>query len=77
GMQPMTDEAIIAANPDLILVMTHGLESAGGVDGLLAAGYHGITIVDLSHEALAVAQRRLGDLAATVEWRADDVLTAS
>lgn len=37
GMQPMTDEAIIAANPDLILVMTDGLESAGGIDGLLAA----------------------------------------
>lgn len=35
GMQPMTDEAIVAANPDLILVMTHGIESAGGVDGLL------------------------------------------
>lgn len=35
GLQPMTDEAIIAANPDLILVMTHGLESAGGVDALL------------------------------------------
>ena len=37
GLQPMTDEAIIAANPDLILVMTAGLESAGGIDGLLAA----------------------------------------
>jgi iron complex transport system substrate-binding protein len=37
GMQPMTDEAIIAANPDLILVMTDGIESAGGIDGLLAA----------------------------------------
>jgi iron complex transport system substrate-binding protein len=37
GMQPMTDEAIIAANPDLILVMTDGLASAGGVGGLLAA----------------------------------------
>jgi iron complex transport system substrate-binding protein len=36
GMQPMTDEALIAANPDLILVMTDGLASAGGVDGLLA-----------------------------------------
>jgi iron complex transport system substrate-binding protein len=50
GMQPMTDEAIIAANPDLILVMTDGIESAGGVEGLLqakpaialtAAGQHG------------------------------------
>lgn len=36
GMQPMTDEAIIAANPDLILVMSGGLASAGGIDGLLA-----------------------------------------
>ncbi|PWB98562.1 hemin receptor [Salinibacterium hongtaonis] len=35
GMQPMTDEAVIAARPDLILVMTSGLESAGGVQGLL------------------------------------------
>lgn len=35
GMQPMTDEAIIAANPDLILVMTDGIESAGGIDELL------------------------------------------
>lgn len=37
GMKPMTDEALIAANPDLILVMTDGLASAGGVDGLLAS----------------------------------------
>jgi iron complex transport system substrate-binding protein len=36
GMKPMTDEALVAANPDLILVMTKGIESAGGVDGLLA-----------------------------------------
>lgn len=37
GMRPMTDEAMIAANPDLILVMTNGIASAGGVDGLLEA----------------------------------------
>lgn len=36
GMRPMTDEAMAAADPDLILVMSHGIESAGGVDGLLA-----------------------------------------
>lgn len=35
-MQPLTDEAMVKAEPDLILLMTHGLESAGGVDGLLA-----------------------------------------
>lgn len=37
GMRPMTDEAMVAANPDLILVMTDGIDSAGGVDGLLEA----------------------------------------
>ncbi|MEZ5189655.1 MAG: ABC transporter substrate-binding protein [Schumannella sp.] len=37
GMRPMTDEALIAADPDLVLVMTDGIESAGGVDGLLAS----------------------------------------
>lgn len=47
------------------------------VDGLLAAGYHEITVVDLSPAAFAVAQRRLGDRAATIDWRAADVLTAS
>lgn len=37
GMKPMTDEAMVAANPDLVLVMTDGLQSAGGVEGLIAA----------------------------------------
>src|SRR5690606_38245324 len=36
SMQPLTDEAMDKAAPDLILLMTHGLEAAGGVDGLLA-----------------------------------------
>ncbi len=31
---PLTAEALAAANPDIILVMTKGLESVGGVDGL-------------------------------------------
>jgi iron complex transport system substrate-binding protein len=35
GMKPVTDEGIIAAQPDVVLMMTKGLESAGGVDGLL------------------------------------------
>ena len=37
GSTPMTDEAMIEADPDVILVMTDGIASAGGVDGLLAA----------------------------------------
>ena len=36
GMQPLTDEAMVAADPDLILVMTSGIASVGGIDGLLA-----------------------------------------
>jgi len=35
GMRPVTDEAVVAAQPDLILMMTKGLESVGGVDALL------------------------------------------
>lgn len=37
GTRPLTDEAMLAADPDLILVMTNGLESVGGVDGLVDA----------------------------------------
>ncbi|MBN9605502.1 MAG: ABC transporter substrate-binding protein [Actinomycetales bacterium] len=37
GERPMTDEALVAAAPDVILVMTDGLASVGGIDGLLAA----------------------------------------
>lgn len=35
-MQPLTDEAVLAADPDLVIVMSNGLESVGGVDALLA-----------------------------------------
>lgn len=35
-MQPLTDEAMVRAKPDLIMVMSNGLDSAGGVDALLA-----------------------------------------
>jgi iron complex transport system substrate-binding protein len=32
---PITSEALIAAQPDVLLVMTGGLESVGGIDGLV------------------------------------------
>lgn len=35
GMQPVTDEGLIAAEPEVILVMSKGLESVNGPDGLL------------------------------------------
>lgn len=56
GMRPVTAEALVAANPDVILMMTKGLESVGGVDGLIehipavgqtAAGRHR-RVVDMS-----------------------------
>ena len=37
GMRPVTAESLVQAAPDVILVMTKGLESTGGVDGLLKA----------------------------------------
>ena len=33
---PMTSEALARLNPDVLIVMSKGLESVGGVDGLLA-----------------------------------------
>ncbi|WP_460775506.1 heme/hemin ABC transporter substrate-binding protein [Microbacterium sp. GXF7504] len=35
GEKPMTAEALVAAQPDVILMMTDGLASVGGIDGLL------------------------------------------
>lgn len=35
GLRPMTDEALIQANPDLILVMSDGLDSVGGAEDLV------------------------------------------
>lgn len=35
GMKPVTDEGLIAAQPDVVLMMSKGLSSAGGVDALL------------------------------------------
>jgi iron complex transport system substrate-binding protein len=37
GTRPLTDEAMLATDPEVVLVMTGGLESVGGVDGLIEA----------------------------------------
>lgn len=53
GMKPMTAEALAAAQPDVIVMMTEGLTSVGGVEGLVErlpavaqtpAGAHGRVI---------------------------------
>jgi iron complex transport system substrate-binding protein len=35
GTKPLTPEALAAANPDVFLLLSAGLESVGGIDGLL------------------------------------------
>ncbi|MGH7668791.1 MAG: class I SAM-dependent methyltransferase [Gemmatimonadaceae bacterium] len=44
------------------------------IDGLLAAGYRAVTVVDVSSRALELAQQRLGPVAGTVHWEHADVL---
>lgn len=70
GMKPLTDEAMVAANPDVILVMSDGLESVGGVDGLLdakpaialtAAGQHR-RIVDMDDRQILAFGPRSADI---------------
>src|SRR5437667_6330309 len=57
------------------------IDAGGGastlIDDLLDAGYHDLTVLDLSAAALAVARRRLGTRADTVRWVEADVLNAS
>jgi iron complex transport system substrate-binding protein len=35
GFKPLTPEAVIAANPDVILVTDQGMKAVGGIDGVL------------------------------------------
>ncbi len=44
------------------------------VDGLLDAGYEGVTVVDIAEAALLKARARLGARAERVRWIASDVL---
>ncbi|MBI4897684.1 MAG: class I SAM-dependent methyltransferase [Actinobacteria bacterium] len=44
------------------------------VDGLLAAGFNDLSVLDVSSVGLAIARERLGDAAEEVEWFACDVL---
>jgi iron complex transport system substrate-binding protein len=56
GMRPLTAEAVVTAAPELVLLMSKGLESVGGVDGLLEA-------VPALAETPAGEQRRFVDMA--------------
>lgn len=66
------------ARPDLSAAI---LDVGGGastlVDDLLTHGYRDISVMDISAEALGVAQRRLSEAASSVSWHAEDLLNAS
>lgn len=47
------------------------------VDGLLAEGFQDISVLDLSGQALKVAQGRLGERASTVQWIEGNILDIS
>jgi SAM-dependent methyltransferase len=46
------------------------------VDGLVAAGYRRVTVLDVSPSALELARRRLGSAASDVTWLEADALSA-
>jgi iron complex transport system substrate-binding protein len=66
GMRPMTAEALVAARPDVLVMMTDGLASVGGIDGLLervpalqqtAAGQHRRVVDMADSEILSFGPR--------------------
>src|SRR2546425_7002098 len=62
--------------PDGVIIDVGGGASTL-IDDLLDAGYHDLTVLDLSAAALAVARTRLGTRASTVRWVEADILNAS
>lgn len=61
--------------------LTVGIIDVGGgastlVDGLVAAGYRDVTVLDLSSSALQIARQRLGAAAQDVTWLEADALSA-
>lgn len=63
-----------AVNRDAQIIDVGGGESTL-VDDLLARNYQKLSVLDISHAALAVAKERLGDHADRVTWLCGDVTT--
>lgn len=70
GMKPMTAEALVTAQPDVVVMMTDGLASVGGVAGLLErvpalqqtpAGEHG-RIIDMADAEILSFGPRTADI---------------
>lgn len=84
GMKPMTAEALVQAAPDVLLMMTDGLESVDGIDGLLEripaiastpAGQHKRVIDMADGDVLSFGPRtpQIVDALARALWAPDSV----
>ena len=54
GFKPLTAEAVVQAAPEVVLVPTRGLESLGGVDGLLAQPGMALTPAGQARRVVAI-----------------------
>jgi SAM-dependent methyltransferase len=70
-------ELIIRVAPPDGRILDVGGGASRLVDGLLAAGYFNITVLDFSPAALEQARARLGVNGTTVSWIEADILTVS
>ncbi|MEM6732551.1 MAG: ABC transporter substrate-binding protein [Myxococcota bacterium] len=59
GYRPLTAEAVVASKADVILVTTRGLESLGGIDGLLKAPGVSLTPAGKNRRIVAVEDLKL------------------
>src|SRR5690349_11783927 len=83
-----TEVSWFQETPDISLDLVHAaganprspiIDVGGGasrlVDALLGEGYADVTVLDISEQALAAAQSRLGGAAAKTTWIVEDVTT--
>ncbi|WP_018152980.1 class I SAM-dependent methyltransferase [Leeia oryzae] len=75
--QPQASESLQRIQQAQLASTARIIDVGGGastlVDGLLAAGFTRLTVLDISDAALTVARQRLGPAAAQVTWLAGDV----
>ncbi|MEM7142925.1 MAG: ABC transporter substrate-binding protein [Actinomycetota bacterium] len=82
--EPINAEAILAANPDVLLVTTTGLASVGGIDGLAGIGSLGETEAGLNGQVVAFDDQlllgngpRVAEVLAGLSAQIEAIATAS
>jgi iron complex transport system substrate-binding protein len=59
GYKPLNTESLIAANPDYLLLVSSGLESIGGIDGMLKVPGVAQTTAGMKRQIVAVESLKL------------------